>query len=159
MGVAVTRLDFLVPQYRLRGEARQVGAALKRARARAASTGRDVYVEIDLARGRYWLLVAFPRQEGEVGMEYQPMFQRTIDPEMKHDPIHVMDVVLGPGDIVDSGIARVRFSPFGGSDHVIVNMKNKQGEILSVQMNGFTGHLSFYDTYQNAKEELEDSGP
>ena len=62
MGVAVTRLDWMVPKYRLRGAAREVGAALKRARARAASTGRDVYLEIDLAKGRYWLLVAFPRQ-------------------------------------------------------------------------------------------------
>lgn len=166
MGVAVTRLDWMVPQYRLRGAAREVGAALKRARARAASTGRDVYLEIDLAKGRYWLLVAFPRQTnesgaaGSSGMEYQPMFQRSIDPDSREEPsIHVVDVVLGPEENVEDGIARVRFSPFGGSDHVIVNLRNDNDEILAVKMNGFTGHVSFYDEYQDAKELLEDPGP
>ena len=168
MGVAVTRLDWMVPQYRLRGVAREVGAALKRARARAASTGRDVYMEFDLSRGRYWLLVAFPRQveeseaAGSSGMEYQAMFMRSVDPDAREEDkmmIHFVDVVLGPGDSVEDGVARVRFSPFGGSDHVIVNLRNDNDEILAVKMNGFTGHVSFYDEYQDAKELLEDSGP
>ena len=160
MGVAVTRLDYLVPKYRLRGAAREVGAALKRARSRAASTGREVYLELDLARGRYWLLVAFPRGEGVEGMEYQRMFERSIDPNSREKPsIHVTTVVLGPSNVVSEGVARVRFSPFGGSDHVIVNLHNDDKQILAVRMNGFTGHVSFYDEYQDARERLEDSGP
>ena len=59
--VTVTRMDFLVPKYRLRGSARDVGSVLGIGKAHAAANGRDVYFEVDLARGAYWLLAAFPK--------------------------------------------------------------------------------------------------
>ena len=83
-----------------------------------------------------------------------------LDPDSREKPrIYVVDVVLGQEEIIEDDIARVKFSPFGGSDHVIVNLRNDHDEILAVKMNGFTGHLSFYDEYQDAKELLEDPGP
>src|SRR5689334_23994333 len=84
--VTVTRLDFLVPKYRLRGAAREVGSTLGLGKAHAASNGKDVYFEVDLARGTYWLLAAFPKSTpGEVvnpsdvrprPLEYQPIFSQ-----------------------------------------------------------------------------------
>src|SRR5579864_6672687 len=85
--VTVTRLDFLVPKYRLRGAAREVGSVLGLGKAHAASNGKDVYFEVDLARGAFWLLAPFPKQEpGDEArtdvssrpLEYQPVFERTL---------------------------------------------------------------------------------
>lgn len=161
MGIAVTRLDFLVPEYALRGAAREVGAILKQARTRAVGSGKDVYVEFDLARGDYWLLVPFPRpvEDGEpagsLGWEYQPILRRALP-----KGVDFVDVVISTTERMDEGIPRVWVSPFGGSNHVIVNLQLRGEEaVKAVKMNGFTGHLSFADGYLDAKELLEDSGP
>lgn len=158
--VAVTRMDFLVPRYRLRAAARGVGALAKQARVRAAATGKDVYLEMDLSRGLYWMLVAFPK-EPEPGqdpdfkaLEYAPVLQAELP-----DGVEFHDVILGPEQKIDRRLARVRISPFGASDHVIVNLKNKDEQRISVRMNGFTGHLSFQEEYRDADRLLQDEGP
>lgn len=63
VALAATRLDFLVPKYRLRAAAREVASVLKIAKTRAAATGKDVYLEMDLSAGRYWLLVPFSKSD------------------------------------------------------------------------------------------------
>ena len=161
IGVSISRLDFLVPEYALRGAAREVGSMLKQARTRAVGTGKDVYVEFDLSEGRYWLLVPFPRpvEEGErvgaLGWEYQPIFHRELP-----KGVDFVDVVISTTERMEEGIPRVWVSPFGGSNHVIVNLTLRdEDKIKAVKMNGFTGHLTFSDGYTDAKELLEDSGP
>lgn len=158
--LAVTRMDFLVPKYRLRAAARGVGSLAKQARVRAAATGKDVYLEMDLSKGLYWLLVAFPK-EAEPGrepdfaaLEYAPVLQQQLP-----DGVEFHDVVLGPEQKIDRRQARVRISPFGASDHVIVNLRNKDDRRMSVRMNGFTGHLSFEEEYRDADKLLQDEGP
>lgn len=158
--LAVTRMDFLVPKYRLRAAARGVGSLAKQARIRAAATGKDVYLEMDLSRGLYWLLVAFPK-EAEPGrepdftaMEYAPVLKMELP-----DGVEFHDVILGPQQKVDRRVARVRISPFGASDHVIVNLRNRDDRRMSVRMNGFTGQLSFEEEYREAGELLQDEGP
>lgn len=158
--LAVTRMDFLVPKYRLRAAARGVGSLAKQARVRAAATGKDVYLEMDLSRGLYWLLVAFPK-EAEPGrepdftaLEYAPVLQQELP-----KGVEFVDVVLGPEQKIDRRHARVRISPFGASDHVIVNLRNEDDRRMSVRMNGFTGHLSFAEEYRDADKLLQDEGP
>src|SRR5258708_8213439 len=46
--VTVTRLDFLVPKYRLRGAARDVGSVLGLGKPHAASNGKAVHFDVDL---------------------------------------------------------------------------------------------------------------
>ena len=116
VALTATQLDFLVPKYRLRAAAREVAGAFKLGQARAAATGKDVFVEMDLSDGRYWLLVAFPKEkeEGQAdpvearGMEYQPIFERTLP-----EGVEFWDVVFGPKEKVDRGRTRARLSPFG----------------------------------------------
>ncbi len=157
VALAATRLDFLVPKYRLRGAAREVAALLKQAKARAAATGRDVYLEADLSRGEYWLLAAFPKQAdgapagGTPQFEYSPVFRTSLP-----DGVEFVDVIFGEKDKVASGRARVRMTPFGTATHTIVNLKNKDGRELAVKLNGFTGFVSFYDHYKDADELLQD---
>lgn len=163
--VAVTRLDFMVPKYRLRGAVREVGAILKQGKARAAATGKEVYFEADLSQGRYGLLVAFPKalETGQTeeqnpvesrGVEYQLVLDRRLP-----DDVKFMEVLFSERDKVTSGRTRIRLSPFGVSTHVIFNFKNQEEQELAMKFNGFTGVIFFYDGHRDADELLEDAGP
>ncbi len=160
VAMTVTRLDYLLPKYRLRGAAREVGAIMKQARVRAASTGREVYVEFDLRKGTYWLLVAFPKLDDagrEVeprSFEHQPVLRQVLPGDS--GDVEFVDVIFGVRDKVDSGTARLRVSPFGSTNHVIVNLRGWDGREMAVKMNGFTGNLSFYEEHKDADELLED---
>ena len=188
MMIATVRMDYLIPKYKLRGAAREIGAAMKQGRARAVATGRDVFFEIDLSQGRYWLLAAFPRRDEDDFQNYwEPLEEVTQDPleailapeedrarSLVYEPIFVrslpgnrpgkrpeiefVDVIFGQQEIVRQGVARIRLSPFGASEHTIVNLKNFEGRELAVKMNGFTGNLSFYAEYKEADLLLEDAG-
>lgn len=160
--VTVTRLDFLVPKYRLRGAARDVGSVLGLGKAHAAANGKDVYFEVDLSQNRFWLLAPFPKleaaDEGRLlvearPLEYQPIFDRTLP-----DGIQITDVILGERDTRNTGLARVRLSALGASSHVIVNLRNDEGKELSVKMNGFTGLISYAEGRLEAEGLLEDPG-
>ena len=160
--VTVTRLDFMVPKYRLRGAARDVGSVLGLGKAHAASGGKDVYFEVDLARGAYWLLAAFPKSEpGDEfkpsvrsrPLEYQPIFAQTLP-----DGIQFTDVVLGDKDKTNNGRSRARLSALGSSSHIILNMRNDDGKEISIRMNGYTGVISYADGRQEAEALLEDPG-
>ncbi len=160
--VTVTKLDFLVPKYRLRGAAREVGSVLGLGKAHAASSGKDVYFEVDLSHGEYWLLAPFPKQE--VGddvntdvsarpLEYQAIFQRSLP-----DGVQFTDVVLGDKDKTTEGRSRARLSALGSSSHLILNLRNDEGKESSLKMNGFTGVISYADGRQEAEALLEDPG-
>jgi prepilin-type N-terminal cleavage/methylation domain-containing protein len=160
--VTVTRLDFLVPKYRLRGAAREVGSVLGLGKAHAAANGKDVYFEVDLSKGRFWLLAPFPKLEaGDEGrfvvearpLEYQPIFDRTLP-----EGTQITDVILGSRNGTTSGFARVRLSALGASSHVILNLRNEDGKEIAVKMNGFTGLISYVEGRLEAEELLEDPG-
>jgi hypothetical protein len=160
MGIVVTRVDFLVPKYRLRAGAREVSGVLKQGKARAVASGKDVYFEMDLSRGEYWILAAFPPLD-EAGqavegrpVEYAPVFRRALP-----DGVQFSDVVFGEKERVVSGVARVRLSPIGASRHVIVNLRNVEQREIAFKANGFTGAITYYDERKEADELLEDAGP
>ena len=161
VALAATRLDLMVPKYRLRAAARDVASVLKQGKARAAAQGKDVYFEVDLGQGRYWLLAPFPKPE-EPGdtrpvesrpLQYEPVFIRQLP-----DGVHFIDVILGEKEKFTSGRARVRLSAFGASSHVILNLINTEDAVIAVKMNGFTGLISYHDEHQDADELLEDKG-
>jgi type II secretion system protein H len=161
MMLAVTRLDFMVPKYRLRGAAREVASTLKQGKARAAATGKDVYLELDLSRGAYWLLVAFPKAAGEGsgevevrGFEYQPLMARSLP-----EGVQITDILFSDTEKVLEGTARLRLSPFGSSSSMIVNLKGRDDRELGLKLNGFSGTVSFYDGYVEAEKLREDTGP
>lgn len=160
VGVAATKLDFMVPKYRLRGAAREVAGLLKQARSRSAGSGKDVYVEFDLPRGQYWVLVAFPKPvetalEGDpAALEYQPVLQQSLPEGVKF-----VDIIQGAKDRYDSGRARLKVSPFGSSAHLIVNLANADDREMSLRMNGLTGATTFRESRMDVEELLEDQGP
>ncbi len=162
MAIAVTRMDFMVPKYELRGAARAVAYHVKRARFRASSTAKDVYIKYNLSTGRYWMLVAFPKLEegeelepGEVPEEYE--YQEVMKKDLPKG-IRFVNVILGSNQTYSNGIATIRVSPFGSSNHVIVNLQNEGEKKISLKVNGFTGAVSFQKGHQAAGRVLEDEG-
>jgi prepilin-type N-terminal cleavage/methylation domain-containing protein len=161
LGLATTRMDFMVPKYRVRAAAREVASVLKQGKARAAAQGRDIYFEIDLAKGQYWLLAPFPKEDPNADpkvvaarpLEYQAVFVRSLP-----DGVHFIDAIMGDKDKATSGRVRIRLSAFGASSHVILNLTNSDDNIVSIKMNGFTGLISYFDEHQDADELLEDKG-
>jgi prepilin-type N-terminal cleavage/methylation domain-containing protein len=160
VGIAATRLDFMVPKYRLRGAAREVAGVFKQARSRAVGSGKDVYVELDLPRGTYWILVAFPKpaepgQDVDPGaLEYQPLLEKRLPEGVKF-----VDVIQGTKERIETGRARLKVSPFGSSSHMIVNLKNEDDKDLALRMNGLTGAVTFHDEHLNEEKLIEDQGP
>lgn len=161
VALAVTRLDFMVPKYRLRGAARDVASILKQGKARAAAQGKDCYFEADLSQGKYWLLAPFPKPDADVDpktvqsrpLQYEAVFVRSLP-----EGVHFIDAILGDKKKLNTGQIRVKLSAMGSSSHVILNLTNDDKNLLSIKMNGFTGAISYQDAYQDAEELLEDSG-
>lgn len=154
--LAAAQMDNLLPKYRLRAAAREVGAVLKQARTRAAGSGKDIFVEMDLSKGTYWILAPFPKMENGLPADPPQLeYQELMHSELPFD-VEFVDVILGEKIRTASGRARVRFSPFGAANHTIVNLRNKEDRPLAVRMNGFTGNLTFHDGYKEADEILED---
>lgn len=163
--LAVTRMDQMVPKYRLRGAVRQTATALQQARSRAAASGRDVYVRILLSEGKYHLLVPIPKEEQAfvppgtpadlvppTEYEFVPAFPG----ELPEGPEFV-NVILGTENdqTITSGLAQIRVSPFGAGDHVIVNFRFEDRR-AALRLNGLTGLISFYEEEKTATDILED---
>jgi prepilin-type N-terminal cleavage/methylation domain-containing protein len=163
VGLVTIRLDFMVPKYRLRAAAREVGFHAKRARAQAASTGKDVYIKYDLSRGTYWLLVAFPKKAApgspEENQPPKEFVYETILRGRLPDEVEFVSVILGSKEIYTQGEATIRVSPFGSAHHHILNLRLKSGQEIATKINGFTGAVTFYDRHLEPEELLEDTGP
>lgn len=161
--LAATRMDSILPKYRMRGATRELGSLMKQAKARAVAIGKDVYLEYDLPKGEYWVLAPFEketeeRKEGdpppaERQYEYERVFARRLP-----EDVQFVDVIIPREEPRKDGRVTVRISPFGISAHHIVNLKGGDRE-MAVKMNGFTGALSFFDHYAAAGEEIEDREP
>lgn len=166
---AVTRIDFLVPKYRLRAAARELGATLKQARSKAASTGRDVYVRIRVSDSRYELLVPFEKENPAATLYPPGTPEDQLPPkEWVYEPVMArslpegtgfINVITGPGreEIADSGTVLVRMTPYGTAHHLIANFR-LDDRTMALRLNGLTGTLSFFDEEKRADELLEDSG-
>ena len=165
--LAVSKMDLLVPKYRLRGAVRQTASVLQLARSRAAAQGRDVYVRIYLSEGRYELLVANEKEDQPwvppdtpeelippPQYEFQAAFAGTLP-----EGAEFVNVILGSDadQTISSGRAQIRVSPFGAGDHVIVNFRFEDRK-AALRLNGLTGIISFYEEEKSAPELLEDEG-
>lgn len=163
----ITQMDGLIPQYALRSACRQIGAIMKTARNHAITSGKDVYVEIDLGQGEYWILAPYEKktESGEspplgqtaetAKTEPEYEYHKLFDTHLNHG-IEFVDVILSADQTYKTGKVTVRVTPFGASMHVIVNLKNLEKSEMAVKLNGFTGGLSYYDKYKEPDELLQD---
>lgn len=138
-------MDGMLPEYRLRGEARKVGAEMARAKGEALASGRDVYLGYDLNRGKMWLWVwretpVEERTAGEPDVGWIVHLEEDLRPG-----VHITNVIFGTRRTVTEGTAMVRVSPMGTADQHIVNLVSDEGQAVSVKLNGITGVVSYGD--------------
>ena len=169
MGMAITKVDFMVPKYTLRAGAREVAAILKQARSRASATGRDIYVRIYVSEQKYELLVPFEKPNPSLSLfppdtppeqlppkewEFQPMMTKSLPKEVRF-----VNVILGrePDQTFASGTLTVRMTPYGLGNHMILNLQLHERR-MAVRLNGLTGFTSFYEDELKPDDFLEDTG-
>lgn len=152
--IVIANLDYMIPRYRLRGGAREVGDLAKLAKNRAVATGRDVYIQYDLSNHTYWLLSPVEKEEqGKKKIEYERAFFRRLP-----ENVEFVSVVVGKDVRYErSGTATIRISPFGFGGGHIVNLTNEEQRAMAVKINGFTGSLTFFDEEKDADEIFEDT--
>lgn len=152
--IAIANLDYMLPRYRLRGAAREVGDLAKLAKSRAVATGRDVYLQYDLTNQSYWMLSPVEKEEqGRKKIEYERAFFRQLPENVEFVSVVVSrDVRYERG-----GTATIRISPFGFGGGHIVNLTNEEHHAMAVKVNGFTGSLTFFDEEKDADEMFEDT--
>jgi prepilin-type N-terminal cleavage/methylation domain-containing protein len=152
--ISLTGLDHMIPRYKLRAAQRELGDTIRLAKAHAASLSRDVYVQYDLDRSEYLLLVPVEYEKGEKKqIRYDEVFDRRLP-----DGVTFKDLImpLEKDAKVTTGMHRIPFSPFGYSGHHIVNLTGEGENVASLKINGLTGNISYLDQYQDQEELLKD---
>lgn len=155
--MAAGSFDFLIPEYRLRAEARKIGEHMRLAKGEALTSGQDVYIGYDLKKASYWVWVwqEVPeerRRGSEDEFDWQTLFETKLD-----EGIHFVNVIYGQNKVVESDVARVRVTPMGTADHHIVNLKAADGSTMAVRLNGVTGVVTFYGNSIKQEEYLREN--
>jgi prepilin-type N-terminal cleavage/methylation domain-containing protein len=155
MIVGMLNVEYLIPKYRLRAAAREVGKLLKTARTRAATTNKDVYVQFDFERRTCCILVPFKKEATDELLQEKYEYRKAMEITLPKG-VSFFDVIVSEDEKANSDVYVVRISPFGFAANIIVNLENKHGEAQSVELNGLTGGLAFFNEHRVAYEMLED---
>lgn len=68
------------------------------------------------------------------------------------EDVDVMDVEYPDGERISYGEARIRFSPKGYSDKVIIHLENSDGDRKSLIIEPFLPNIAIYDEYVGFKD-------
>lgn len=136
MGMVTTNLSFLVPGSKLVAGARGVASTVVLAHNRAAINGKDVIVSYDFDKNTYQIILT---RNGE--------FERMKAWELP-DGIRYHDILVAGEDKKVSGIFQVYVSPIGIVRGHIVHVKDKQGKMMSVEVNPISGAVDVLDGYK-----------
>lgn len=170
--VGITRIDFLVPKYRVRAAGREIGARLKYLKQQAVAKGMPYYVHYDCSNRRYWVSAPVPIPPEELPPPPPP--PPGVTPEqaaalLGPPPIRYVDAfvtTLPEGvyltDVSDpapnSGLSVIEINPFGTTHthyvHLADENRNRQ---TTVKFNGLTGNVTFYDGYEGATESMREA--
>lgn len=160
--LATTSLDFLIPIYSLRGAAREIGSLARIANSYSADNGKDVYIVYDLPNGEYYLFAPQEKKNEteesdnvkkiEKEYEYHKLFKKRLPLG-----IEFVDVITNNGEKKAEGKVTIKVTPYGYSNHHLVNLKNKDNKYIAIKLNGFTGGLSFYDEYKEPMFSIEET--
>jgi prepilin-type N-terminal cleavage/methylation domain-containing protein len=171
--VAVTRIDFLIPKYRVRAAGRELGAYLQHIKGRAVAEGRPLYVCYDIPARKYWVMAPFPIPPEELealgllvpgvaapGEPIPPMppgpppmrYGEALVTELP-DGVVFTDVAVGTETM--TGFVTIEVTPFGSTrtHHVHLADEDKERQ-TTVKFNGLTGNVTFYDGYQAPSESV-----
>ncbi len=165
MLVAISRIDFLIPKYRVRAAGRELGAYLKHIKTRAVAEGKPLIVCYDCPGRKYWVLAPLPIPPEELEMmgllpteEGLPpgpppiRYSEALVTELPDD-VYIHDVAIGSQ--VGGGLVTVEITPFGSTRTHYIHLANEdRSRQTTVKFNGLTGNVTFYDGYQQPSESM-----
>jgi prepilin-type N-terminal cleavage/methylation domain-containing protein len=177
--IAVTRIDFLIPKYRVRAAGRELGAYLQHVKGRAVAEGMPFYVCYDVPGRKYWVLAPLPIPPEELemmglaapggglplagaGLPVPGLPPPPGPPPIRYgealvtalpDDVIFKDVAVGTETM--SGFITIEITPFGSTRTHYVHLSDEAGDRkTTIKFNGLTGNVTFYDGYLPPSESV-----
>ncbi|MCD4657924.1 MAG: prepilin-type N-terminal cleavage/methylation domain-containing protein [Planctomycetes bacterium] len=173
MGIAlmIVAANFgdLIPNERIRSEARAIGNLIGLARAEAAMKGINYGIVYDLDNNAFWLLV--PELEGDELSYYDGDEEYDDDEEEEirkklfyrqlHEDVEFEDIQVGEKSGITDNLVRIEISPIGIASGHIVHLKEKKKKDdtkekqISIELNALTALVTYFDGYKEFKEVID----
>jgi len=159
----------LIPNERIRAEARAIGNLIELARAEAAMKGVNYGIVYDLDKNAFWLLVpeiegdeySYYDNEEDYGDEEEEEIRKKLFYHELHEDIEFEDIQVGEKSGITDDIVRIEISPLGIASGHIVHLKEKKKEDesnekqISIELNALTALVSYFDGYKEFKEVID----
>lgn len=145
-----SRLGDFLTDGDLRAASRTVIHQIQRFRAAAAYSRSDRYLGLDIDRNTMYAVDSSgkPVEEAGDGGSFQEIMEKPLPLGVRLEDV----VILNRGKIQE-GVARIRFSPDGSAERVLIHLRNTDDKVYTLQMNPFTGTVRVYERYVDEKAE------
>ena len=161
--IVLPRLDFLLPQRRLKSAARSLSSLISLAYGEAVAKNKTYRLYLDSSNGKYWVTEVSELEEDEdgptaIGIRLGTQFELlqyeerggTVDEKAPTEPLFVPRE-LPPGVYFSSvkiqrgrtklafGPEYIEFSPLGSANPATINLVNDEAEQFAIRYDGVTG--------------------
>ena len=144
-GLIVSRVDLLLPAYRLRLAGREIAATVTWARSESLGSARAVALRYDVADGEYW--VAQPAEGVPSASAFEPPDRRL---RLKKLPegVRFDGVALFGTEAPARDSALVRFSALGACAGHRVYLSDGEGNAFTVEVMPLAAQVNLYDSHR-----------
>jgi len=143
--LVMTRMDGLVPVYRLRGAGADIAALVELAQSSAVSKAEPLGIRYDIEEGKYWIV--FPDEDGIIKDEVDEEESRIAERSLPGD-VRFKDIVFGEEELRENGYVTQRVSPLGAVSSVMIHLEDSREQQLSLEILAISGQVIFYDFYK-----------
>ena len=151
--LVITRMDGLLPAYRLKGAGADIAGLVELAQSSAVSKGSPLGIRYDIEAGRYW--IALPDEEGIIKDEVDEKEARVAEHSLGRN-VRFKDIVFGYEELRENGYVTQRVSPLGAVSSVMIHLEDSRQQQLSLEILAISGQVIFYDFYKEYEKPSEE---
>ena len=150
VSIITLRIENVLTGGDLRLATRIIMSEIRRTRGDAARSRKDQVLVIQMEENALYPVEYQPETHSDAQW---PAYGDEIHRNSRHLPqgVCVEDVVVLPRGKTQEGEARIRFFANGTLERSLIHLSNEKGEIYTLEINPFTGHVSIYDRYVDQK--------
>jgi type II secretory pathway pseudopilin PulG len=152
----VVNVEGIIPEYRLEGAAREIGATAAEVQSTAALTGKIHGIVYDITAGEYWILAPPEMTEEEAAAEAngtesarERKSERELlvplNPFRLHGSLSIKDISLGGKRTRTRGQVRVLFDADGTGPPHSVHLADRDGKEYTVEINPFAASVEYFE--------------
>jgi len=154
----VINVEGIIPEYRIEGAAREIGATAAEVQSAAALSGKIHGIVYDITAGEYWILAPPEVPEGGEAVAAQTSEIRSakerrsesdllvpLNPFRLHRSLSIKDISLGGKRTRTRGQVRVLFDPDGTGPPHAVHLADKDGKEYTVEINPFAASVEYFE--------------